>query len=584
VEDSQEIFARFQATTRYRRAQLSGLAMLRSLRYQGHVAQVLGASPKLSVYLKYLYGELFTDQREETFWPEIRTPLRRSLLANRSQSEVQNLAQNILAKQQDWFSTRENNVPYGGNLSQRLENADWCECFLDVLEAYYWDDPDQGVRYALPCFLAASLYHPAIMLDIIKITAFFEEYLSDTMRGLWTKIRQGFGLSRVTVTTIQRLECLEQIRASLQQETRVLPEIFMPYRAQLLGALWWQAGEFQRKAQIDDVALEAYGNALRLLYDAEKHYHYAARLYYIFARQMPEHEQETRVCLLQRAIASDPGFAEAYGELGDFYRVAKDYQRAFLYYHHAIELKITKVEAWINLGSTYVEIGKYAEAIEELTRALSLDADDPYLYYNRARALQQQGQFKEALLDLDKALDPDLGLSDEELADIYVVRGNIHAMDNAVEQATRAYQQALQLAPDNMQARWLCLWMQFGKRRPKPAEMHRLQELADLQPELYLAALCRGLYAGIVQHDLQQACIELENAQRQEEQQWDGPFWLALLHAYRRNARQAIAFLQQALNLGLPVALLRPLYWLEADSPDIFQQVAVPLLQKYGIS
>lgn len=584
LEHPQEIFARFQVTTRYRRERLCGLAMLHSLRYKGHVALVLGTSPKPSTYLKYLYGEVFTDQRQDTLRPEIRIPLRRSLLANRGQSEVQDVAQNILAKQQDWFAQRESSPTYGDNLSQRLESADWCESFLDVLEAYYWVGPDQGVRYALPFLLAASLYHPSIMPEFIEITVFFEEYLSETTRGLWLKTRQGFGLSRLTVSTTQRLEYLGQIRASLQQETFVLPELFMPYRAQLLGALWWQEGEIQRKAQIDGVALEAYGNALRLLYAVEKHYHYAARLYYIFARQMPEDEQSTRVVLLQRAIASDPGFAEAYGELGDVYREAKDYQRAFLYYHHAIELKITKLEAWINLGSMYVEIGKYKEAIDELTVALSLDASDPYLYYNRARALQQQGQFEEALLDLDQALDPDLGLSDEKRADIYVVRGNIHAMDNAVEQATRAYRQALQLAPDNMQARWLCLWIQFGKRRPEPAEIYPLQELASLQPGHYLAALCRGLYAGIVQRDLQQACVEMENAQRQEEQQWDGPFWLALLYAYRRDSRQANAYLQQALDLGLPVALLRPLYWLEADSPDIFEQVAVPRLRQYGIS
>lgn len=584
LEHLQAIFEQFQATTVHRRAQLYGLAMLHSLRYRGHVAHVLGTSLKPPTYLHYLYREhedLFTDYNQHTLQPEIRTKLRRYLLEIRCQRDVQKLAEDILAKQQIWFSNRENDGNYGDDLCKRLESSDWCERFLDVLEAYYWVDPDQGVRYALAFFLAASLYHPHIMREIADITAFFEEELSDTMRQLWIKTSQSFGISNIVLPPAQCLEYLGQVRTKLQQKMLMLPELFMVHHSQLIGALWWQEGEMQRKARLDKDALEAYKNALASLYTAEHFPHYVARLYYVFARQVPETERDTRVFLIHRAITSDPGFADAYGELGDLYGQVKDSQRASLYYHYAIELKPHKVEAWVNLGAVYVDVGKYKEAIDELTVALRLDPDDPYLYYNRALALQQRKQFKEALADLDKALD--LDLSDVELAWAYVARGNIHAMDKAVERAAHDYQQALQLAPNDMQAHWLYHWIHFGKRRPEPAEMQPLQELANFQREHYLAALCRGLYVGIVQRDLQQAFVELEHAQKQEEKQWDAYFWLALLHAYRLECQLATAKLQQALDLGLPVALLRPLYWLEVDSPDVFQQVAVPILQRYGV-
>ncbi len=211
------IFERFQATTARQREQLYRLAMLHSLRYKGHVAYILGTSPQPTRYLNYLYREhedLFSDQEQHTLQPEIRTCLRKHLLEVRNQRDMQKLAEDILNKQQTWFSNRESNAIYGDHLSKRLESADWCECCLGVLEAHCWVDPDQGARYALAFFLAASLYHPHIICEITNIMAFFEEQLSDTMHQLWIKTSQSFSLSSI-LSPKQRLEHLGQIRAGL---------------------------------------------------------------------------------------------------------------------------------------------------------------------------------------------------------------------------------------------------------------------------------------------------------------------------------------------------------------------------------
>lgn len=249
MEHLQHIFERFQATTPRRREQLYGLAMLHSLRYKGHVAYVLGASPQPTHYLNSLYrehGDLFTDQNQHTLQPEVRIELRRYLLEARSQRDVQKLAENVLNKQQTWFSDRESNETYGDHLSKRLESAEWCERCLNVLEAHCWVDPDQGARYALAFFLAASLYQPHIMGEITNVMAFFEEQLSDTMRQIWIKTSQSFGISSA-LPPVQYFEHLYQLRAKLQQKTLVLPEIFAAHRSQLIGALWWQEGEIQRR-------------------------------------------------------------------------------------------------------------------------------------------------------------------------------------------------------------------------------------------------------------------------------------------------------------------------------------------------
>ena len=75
----------------------------------------------------------------------------------------------------------------------------------------------------------------------------------------------------------------------------------------------------------------------------------------------------------------------------------------------------------------------------------------------------------------------------------------------------------------------------------------------------------------------------MEHACQQAPEQWDPPFWLAMVLAYRNLKEQADQALQRALDLGLPVALLLPLYWLENDAPDFFQDYALPVLQRHQL-
>jgi len=49
--------------------------------------------------------------------------------------------------------------------------------------------------------------------------------------------------------------------------------------------------------------------------------------------------------------------------------------------------------------------------------------------------------------------------------------------------------------------------------------------------------------------------------------------------------RNLIAFeaLEKSLELGLPPYLLRPLYWLQKDRKEFFEEYAKPLLVRYEI-
>jgi hypothetical protein len=136
-----------------------------------------------------------------------------------------------------------------------------------------------------------------------------------------------------------------------------------------------------------------------------------------------------------------------------------------------------------------------------------------------------------------------------------------------------------------MQALWLQEWIHFGKQQVTQMDTvaQRLLKIAAYNPDHYLAAVCTGVARGFTQKYIKQALPELEQGCRKAPDQWDAYFWLAMLAAYCNHFKQAEAALYGAVELGLPTALLLPLYWLEKERPTFFQQAAQPLLQKYAI-
>jgi hypothetical protein len=62
-------------------------------------------------------------------------------------------------------------------------------------------------------------------------------------------------------------------------------------------------------------------------------------------------------------------------------------------------------------------------------------------------------------------------------------------------------------------------------------------------------------------------------------------FWKGMLCAYFYRGRNLVGMesVEKALEVGLPPVLLTPLYWLEKDLPDFYEQHAAPLLARYDV-
>ena len=85
--------------------------------------------------------------------------------------------------------------------------------------------------------------------------------------------------------------------------------------------------------------------------------------------------------------------------------------------------------------------------------------------------------------------------------------------------------------------------------------------------------------------ELLKGLAELEKGISIYPEMWDAYFWKGMLCAYYYRGRheRAMEAIERALEVELPPMLLTPLYWLETDRPDFFEQYARPLLERYGV-
>ena len=141
--------------------------------------------------------------------------------------------------------------------------------------------------------------------------------------------------------------------------------------------------------------------------------------YEAFSRGLLNRRAETfesldrAVWLFERAVSLDPAYARAHVELGAAYATKGDalsmpelYERAAVSFERAIELQPSLARAWRELGSLLVSMGREAEAMEAIRRALTIDPDDASAPGAMGRALFiGQARFAEAADWFERALD-----------------------------------------------------------------------------------------------------------------------------------------------------------------------------------
>jgi len=282
-----------------------------------------------------------------------------------------------------------------------------------------------------------------------------------------------------------------------------------------------------------------------------------------------------------RAIELNPTYAGTYDERGYAHARLGKYEQAIQDYDKAIELNPTYAGAYRDRGEAYCDLQRYEQAIQDYDKAIELDPTYAGAYSGRGFTYQVLKQYIQAIHDYTQAI-----RAVPTYTTAYINRGIAYAFLKEEQKAITDINHAAEIAPAEIRSVWIARWAEFGKQRVGVeigAQLENIAAMKDL--DQYNACICRGVALGL-QGRSKDGLVEVERAISQQPLKGNAYFWQGMLCAYyyRGNDRMAIEAIEQALERegGLPPLLLKPLYWLEQDRRQFFEEHIKPLLKKYG--
>lgn len=244
------------------------------------------------------------------------------------------------------------------------------------------------------------------------------------------------------------------------------------------------------------------------------------------------------------------------------------------------------------LAHIYELQGKYEQAEAFYQQALQVEQQklepEPARVRSLLRALAQlywrQGRYAEA----EPLYQPLLHASEQQLAvhpnevESYLDRGYTYLRLKKRDSACTDFAKYASLRPGNVNAAWMVVYASLGKQHPGVGIAERLEEIVELDPQCHEAYVCRGVALGL-RGKPQEGLAELERALLLNAQSEDAWFWKGMMCMYLGQSIDALESIEQALRAGLPPILLTPIFWLEQERPQFYQEYAEPLLKQYGL-
>ena len=112
----------------------------------------------------------------------------------------------------------------------------------------------------------------------------------------------------------------------------------------------------------------------------------------------PKQSIAKSVEFLQKAIALDDTYAEAYGDLGFLLSMKGQHDKAVATAEHGVELNRNSADAHMKLGHTLRFAGRYEESIPEYKIAIRLNPIPPNNYlFGLGKSYAMTGQYEEAI-------------------------------------------------------------------------------------------------------------------------------------------------------------------------------------------
>jgi TolB-like protein/Tfp pilus assembly protein PilF len=252
-----------------------------------------------------------------------------------------------------------------------------------------------------------------------------------------------------------------------------------------------------------------------------------------------------------RAIASDPTWAEGYVGVADCYNMLgyynalapqEAYPKAESAARKALELDPSVAEAHAALGVVKRDYEwDWPGAEQQFQRAIELNPGCVEAYHWRGSLLGMQHRHAEALKDKEKALSMD-PLSAIFLTDV----GRMHYFEQRYNPALEHYQAALDIDPQFFFAHILLAQAYLQKGMFKPA-LSALKIAARLTNDSTFA-LARLAQGHAIAGEREKARSLLKRLHNMAARKYVAPFEIALIHAGLQDHDEAFAWLQKAFD------------------------------------
>lgn len=304
-----------------------------------------------------------------------------------------------------------------------------------------------------------------------------------------------------------------------------------------------------------------------------------------------------------------PWSSVSYHNRGYAYLRRKEYHLALQDFDRFLTRKPKRAIGYYHRGLAYFGLNEYRSAIQDFDRAITLTPADPkyalaYNYRGMAHHSLRENQL--ALQDYNRALDLDPQLVvaycnrgfthfrlkenqfalqdcnhaielDARFGCAYDNRGKVYLVLDDMQQAYADFVRAWELDPTHIMHGWKVEWARMCQEKPNREVAERLERIASIDPQHFVAYLCRGV-ALWIRGNSGQALAELEQALVLGPKEWDAYFWKGMIYASLKRDEEAVEAIQHSLERDLPPLLLTPLSSFEQERPDFYQQSVIPLL------
>lgn len=255
------------------------------------------------------------------------------------------------------------------------------------------------------------------------------------------------------------------------------------------------------------------------------------------ARNYPEAIEQ-----FDKAIAFNPGFAEAYASKGNCLEKLRRFEEAILAYDKALSIRPDLDPAMLGRGNSLRNLGRTDEAFATYDRALAIKPDFADAWVGRGDVLVDLEHFDEATAAYAKALaiKPDLETA-------WVARGNLFWIRKRHDEAGQAYDKALSINPA-LDTAWLGRGNLFCDLKRYAEASDAFDKALSIRPDLAEAWLGKGnVFTELRLHDDAMAAYDRALALKPELAE----AWLGrgnLLWGLKRHD-QALAAYDKALSL-----------------------------------